>query len=239
MSNTRPIVLLTRPSAGSSQFAEALKARFGERVEIVTSPLQEIEWLDNGGEFPEVYGLIFTSQNGVLGWNRDKKGPHPTAYCVGPQTTALAESLGLNAVDCGGNANALVDYIVGLAPLTPLVHIRGEHGRGNIAEQLNQAGIETFERIIYRQTALSADVSFKRAFQSGRIVIAPLFSPRSVGLFMNVLPSEAEPWLAIISANAAERVDAKFQRKMMVASAPNREAMLDSIEEILFRLSAS
>ena len=239
MSKTRPIVLLTRPSAGSTQFAEALKARFGERVEIVISPLQEIEWLDNGEELPEASGLILTSQNGVLCWNKDKRGQHPTAYCVGPQTTALAENLGLNAVDCGGDANALVDHIVGLAPLTPLVHIRGEHGRGNIADRLNQAGIETLERIIYRQTALPVDVSFKRAFQSGRIVIAPLFSPRSVGLFMNVLPSEAEPWLAIISANAAERVDAKFQRKMMVASAPNREAMLDSIEEILFRLSAS
>ena len=239
MSKTRPIVLLTRPSAGSSQFAEALKARFGERIEIVISPLQEIEWLDNGEELPEASGLIFTSQNGVLGWNRDKSGQHPTAYSVGPQTTALVENLGLNAVDCGGDANALVDHIVGLAPLTPLVHIRGEHARGNIADRLNQAGIETFERIIYRQKALPTDESFNRVFQSDRIVIAPLFSPRSVGLFMNVLPSEAEPWLAIISANAAERVDAKFQRKMMVASAPNREAMLDSIEEILFRLSAS
>ncbi len=239
MSDTRPIVLLTRPLVGSERFAKRLVDRFGDRTEVKLSPLQDIEWLDAGDDKVDAKGLIFTSQNGVLGWNRDENPPKQAAFCVGPQTADLASSFGLDAVNCGGDADAVVGYITKAAPLGPLVHFRGEHGRGDIAKRLNWAGIETVERVVYRQAALTPAEDFAQITRSDRPVIAPLFSPRSADLFLDALPEGADPWLAVISANAAERVDAKLKHKMMVASAPNAEAMLDSVEVILDRLSAS
>lgn len=239
MTDARPIVLLTRPLAGSLRFSEQLISRFNDQIEVVLSPLQQIEWLDAPQDFVDPNGLIFTSQNGVLGWNRDEKKTMPIAFCVGSKTASCARELGLQTVDCGGDADAVVQRIIQANPDGPLVHYRGEHSRGGIAERLNQAGIETIERVVYRQLSLGPDSAFETAINSGRNVIAPLFSPRSAALFSDAVPDGAAPWLAVISANATERVDAKLRHKMMVASAPNSEAMLDSIEVILARLNAS
>lgn len=238
MSNPRPIVLLTRPLAGSERFATALRARFGDRIEVAIHPLQRIEWIDLQELTIEPKALIFTSQNGVLGWNRDKKHPHCSAYCVGPQTTALAQECGLNAIDCGGDAEAIIETLLADRPVGPVVHYRGEHGIGNIAKSLNQAGIETIERVCYRQSLETPDHDFATLFEAEQPIIAPLFSPRSVSLFQDALPDQAEPWLAVISANAGQRVDAKRQQKMIVAKAPNASAMLDAVKDILDRLRA-
>lgn len=238
MSNPRPIVLLTRPLAGSERFATALRVRFGDRIEVAIHPLQRIEWIDVQELTIEPKALIFTSQNGVLGWNRDKNSPFSTAYCVGPQTTAMAQECGLNAIDCGGDAKAVIETVLAERPVGPLVHYRGEHGIGDIAKNLNQARIETVERVCYRQSLETPDDDFATLFEVEQPVIAPLFSPRSVSLFQDALPDPADPWLAVISANAGERVDAKRQQKMIVAKAPNASAMLDAVKDILDRLRA-
>ena len=239
MSDLRPIVLLTRPVSGSERFAQSLGERFGKTIEVQISPLQQVVWLESEREELSSSGVIFTSQNGVLGWNRHTNGSSGIAYCVGPQTAALAAERGFRAVNCGGDADALVEYIKNNSETGPLIHYRGDHGSGNIAIRLTQAGIETIERIVYRQVARKPTPDFYAALQSGRKVIASLFSPRSASLFFAALPTNAAPWLAVISANAAERVDVKLQHKMMVARAPNGEAMLDSIEALIGKLNAS
>ena len=236
MSISRPIVLLTRPQAGSERFAESLRKMFGDAIDIVIAPLQRIEWIDLQDLTIVPKALIFTSQNGVFGWNRDEKHPHCDAYCVGPQTTALAQEFGLNAIDCGGDAEAVTETVLAERTVGPVVHYRGEHGIGSIAEYLNRAGIETIERVCYRQVVEEPDEIFALVFNSERPVIAPLFSPRSAAIFQRALPVNAVPWLAVISANAGERVDAKRQQKMIVAKAPNALAMLDAVKDILDRL---
>lgn len=233
MRDTRPILLLTRPLDGSKRFAEAVSARFGTTIEAVIAPLQSIEWIETEPLDREPSALIFTSQNGVLGWNRDHNAFDGVAYCVGPQTTALALSLGLRTVDCGGSAEAVVEKIVADQPKGTAVHFRGVHGRGNISERLKNAGIMCEERIAYRQVALPPSQAFTQSFQSGRPLLAALFSPRSVSLFCEAAPRDATFWLAVISPNAAERVDLMLQCRMMVANAPNAGAMLDLVEEFL------
>ena len=225
----QPILLLTRPQEGSERFAEKIRARFGDAMQIVIAPLQEIEWMDFETDWRTPQALIFTSQNGILGWNRDDSRPSLPAYCVGPQTSASARAEGHEAIECGGDAEALVAKILADNPRGPLLHICGEHSRGNIAERLSRAGIETQSRVAYRQKALSLSDTAEKALIGTKPIIAPLFSPRSVSLFCDALPVGASPFLAVISPNAAERVDVMLQRRMMVAENPDADGMLDAV----------
>lgn len=210
-----------------------VRARFDDAFEIVIAPLQQIEWLDYAPAEGDVEALIFTSQNGVLGWNRDDSVAKPPAYCVGPQTAKAAEAAGHVVFEAGGDADALVRLVRSRKPNGPLLHIRGEHVRGNVAGRLTDAGIPTQERIAYRQTALPLSSAAESALRSGAPVIAPLFSPRSVSLLMEKLPEHAQPLLAVISPNAAERVDVMLHRRMMVAKTPDAAGMLDAVEALL------
>ncbi len=229
----RPILLLTRPREGSERFAEMAQARFGDAFEILIAPLQEIEWVEFEPVSEPPVALIFTSQNGVLGWNRVKTDAKPHAYCVGPQTTKVAVAAGHNATDCGGDAEALIKTILAESPEGPLIHVRGEHSRGRVAERLTEGGIPTESRIAYRQVALPLASRARKSLERSATVIAPLFSPRSAALLMEAMPEKAKPWLAVISPNAAERVDAMLQRRMMVAEKPNADGMLDAIKALL------
>lgn len=233
----RPILLLTRPAEGSDRFAEMLRARFGADLPIVIAPLQRIEWVDFTPPDPKTKALIFTSQNGVLGWNRDTSAAKLPAYCVGPQTANAARAAGHEVIQAGGDAEALIDLIQSQKPQAPLLHIRGEHARGNVAQTLTQAGIRTFDRIAYRQIALPLSDDARKALQGSTPVIAPLFSPRSVTLLLESLPEKSQPWVAVISPNAARRVDAMLQRRMMIAKTPDAAGMLDAVEA-LFAASA-
>lgn len=231
--SVRPILLLTRPEAGSERFAEQVKARFGGAVEIVIAPLQRIEWLDFAPIEGDVESLIFTSQSGVLGWYRVYPNLTLPAYCVGPQTAQAAQELGHRVVQAGGDAEALVELILSEKPNGPLLHVRGEHARGQVADRLTEAGIPTQERIAYHQAALPLSETATEALQGDAPVIAPLFSPRSVTLFAEAMPENCTPMLAVISPNAAERVDAMLRRRMIVAETSDAAGMLDAVEALL------
>ena len=233
----RPILLLTRPVEGSERFAKMLRARFSADLPIVIAPLQKIEWLNFAPLDPQAKALIFTSQNGVLGWNRDEIAAKLPAFCVGPQTAQAARAAGHDVYEAGGDAEALIGLISNRRPQAPLLHIRGAHARGRVAQRLTDAGIQTFERIAYRQTALPLSEDAKEALQGDTPVIAPLFSPRSVSLLLESLPEKSQPWVAVISPNAAQRVDAMLRRRMMVAKTPDAAGMLDAVEA-LFAASA-
>lgn len=233
MRDARPILLLTRPLSGAERFTKAVNDRFGDAIEVAISPLQEIEWLDVDRADDQPEAPIFTSQNGVYGWNRANSGFTGVAYCVGPQTTELATQLGLQAVDCGGNADAVVGVVSKANLNGHVVHYRGVHGRGDIAQRLQTSGVNCEERVVYRQVALSPDPLFSAVLSSDRPVLAALFSPRSATLFSEHVPNDAAIWLAVISPSVAERLDLMLQCRMMVAEAPNAGAMLDLVEEFL------
>ena len=229
----RPIILLTRPKDGSKRFAERVVDRFGDAVEIVISPLQRIEWVEFAMPDEPPNGLIFTSQNGVLGSVRVDSLAGLPAFCVGPQTTGAATAAGYRAMDCGGDAEAVIAAILDQTHKGPLLHIRGEYGRGRIAERLTEAGIPTDECVAYRQVSEPMSDAAAKLLKGGRPVIAPLFSPRSAKLFYNALPTAAAPWVAVISPNAAEPLDDMLRRRMIVADTPDAQGMLDAIAGLL------
>ena len=238
MNAQRPILILTRPAEGAARFAAQVATRFGDQMTILQSPLQKIVWRDVA-QRAGVGAYIFTSQNGVLGWVRDDNGQRGRAYCVGDKTTALADAQGFQAVYAGADVSALIARVIAEKPTGPLLHVRGQFTLGDLAMQLSSAGIETEEAIVYDQQTVEMTDEARAALSGNAPVIAPLFSPRSVALFSTALPAGAQPWVAVISANAAERLDLTLHRRMIVAKEPNADGMLDAIEEILTHLSST
>ncbi|MGB0960416.1 MAG: uroporphyrinogen-III synthase, partial [Halocynthiibacter sp.] len=106
-----PVILITRPEKQAKRFAKMLRARFGQKVAIEISPLQQIEFTLPQVDLPQEAQFIFTSENGVKGFVKSGTPTRGTAWCVGPRTTKIAARHGFQAIDGGGTGQALIQHI--------------------------------------------------------------------------------------------------------------------------------
>lgn len=224
MANQRPIILLTRPQAQAERFAQAL----GD-VQTVISPLMRIELLPLGVDLAEYQGLIFTSENGV----RACGASDMPAYCVGDRTANAAKAIGMQAVSAGGTADDLVALVVRNAVDGKLLHIRGEHTRGDVAARLRECGQQVDDVVAYRQVAVPLNNQARAALEGEHAVIVPLFSPRTAQLFFKDLGQIKAPLHIIV---ISEAVGAAVSGDYSVAKAPNSTAMAQAV---IRQLSAS
>ncbi|MBA3911201.1 MAG: uroporphyrinogen-III synthase [Rhodobacter sp.] len=228
-------VLLTRPKAQSQVFARALAARFGDRVQPVITPLMAPVFLTP--DLPEGphAAVIFTSATGVVAAVRLGADLPKRAYCVGRQTAARARKAGFQALSAEGDADALVAAVQADRPSGQVLHLRGEDTRGDVAERLNSAGIETHSVVIYRQEPQAMTPEALDLLASATAVIVPLFSPRTAAVFRGAMPkgSRARLRIAAISAAVAKAAEGLALEAIEVASHPDAEAMLDAVERLL------
>ncbi|MEJ2035581.1 MAG: uroporphyrinogen-III synthase [Maritimibacter sp.] len=140
----KPTLILTRPEAQSRALAEL----FADEADVVISPVMQII---AGGDVPDLAryrGMILTSANAVP-FLPDLTGLR--IYCVGKRT-------GEAATEAGGEVELIAldadDLVARLTDPGPLIHLHGEHVRGDVAERLNSAEIETDSAEIYRQEAM-------------------------------------------------------------------------------------
>jgi uroporphyrinogen-III synthase len=176
-------------------------------------------------------GIIFTSENGVKAFSRAGHQPHGIAYCVGDRTGTAANDVGFPVISADGNASDLVTVIAARPKTGRLLHFRGEHARGDIAGSLSTAGYDTDEIIAYRQVAVPLSRDARNALGGERIVILPLFSPRSARLFVADAGNVSAPLkIVAMSAAVARAVSGFNSHTLVVAGAPNARAMLETIK---------
>ena len=235
MTAHRPVILLTRPRAASEALAEDIRARLGDRVDIVISPLLEIEYLGAPLALSGVRGLIFSSRNGVEAAAELTDARDLPAFCVGPSTTRQADAAGWRAEMAGPDAETLVQRLKALRPDAPLLHLRGRHARGDIAGQLGAAGVPVREQIVYDQHPKPLSDAARACLQGPAPVVVPLFSPRSARLFGAAVPGPVAA-VAAISHAVADTLPQSFAGRVAVADAPNAEAMLALLEKQTFGL---
>ncbi len=178
-------------------------------------------------------GLIFTSANAVnaavsLGVDRDLP-----AWCVGPATTQAAKAAGWRAQQAGATAEELVASLLQLRPQSPLLHLRGEHGRGNVAERLTGSGLTTREQPVYQQHLLPLSDEASLAAEGARPVIAPLFSPRTARQFADVWAGTAPLWLAAISEATAEPLKSLGFERLKITSEPTPDKMQKAVKKLV------
>ncbi len=178
-------------------------------------------------------GLIFTSANAVnaavsLGLPRDLP-----AFCVGPATTGTAKGSGWKAQMVGATAEELVAYLLKHRPKSPLLHLRGEHSRGNVAQRLTESGLTVQEKPVYQQHLLALTAEAIAAAEGETPVIAPLFSPRTARQFANIWTGTAPLWLAAISEATADPLYSLDYAHLKIAKAPTPKKMRKAVKKLV------
>lgn len=227
-----PLLLLTRPAAQSARFAEDAVQALGP-LTVVTSPLLELHFRDVAQPM-DAAGVIFTSANGVRAFTRLAPGNGLRAWCVGTRTAEAAKAAGFDAVTAGADADGLVARLIEGRPAGPLLHARGVHGRGEIAERLNSAGIETKEAVLYDQRALPLSEEAGDALAGDGPILVPLFSPRTASLFA-AAAAEARASLHVVALSpaVAEALGKGPWASVDVAERPDAPAMIAAMAQRL------
>lgn len=205
--------------------------------ETVISPLISVEPCGTLPDMSRYIGVIFTSANGVAAY-RALGGPlDKECYVVGAATAAAARDAGLFPLSADGDANALLQFIQGLSATGPLLHLRGRHATGNIAERLNSSGIETEEAVIYDQPLLDLTDSARKALSGTAPVVVPLFSPRSAARFAALRVGRAPLMIAAMSQAVVREVLDLGATTTIVADQPSGEAMRNAVSQLLVSAS--
>ena len=169
-----PLVLLTRPRAAAERFAAMLWAERPD-LEIIISPIMEIVYL--GPEaLPQAEVLIFSSVHGVKGYIA-AGGTPAQAYCVGVVTGECAHAAGFDVLQTAPDLEQLKPDLGQEERI--LLQVRGVHATADLAAEFPHVT----SVIVYDQPSVGLSEAAKGALASGRPVVVPFFSPRSVRAF--------------------------------------------------------
>lgn len=233
---SRPfVVILTRPAEQGARFARDLAARAPDLRQIV-SPLMAPEFLPFDLPDRPVSALILTSVTAVQALQRNGGALPARAYCVGARTAAEAQALGLEAQSADGDAEALVRLILSDAPPPPLLHLHGAETRGEIAQRLNSAGLETFSQVIYCQKPQPLADPAIAALRGAEPVFLPVFSPRTAQILADELDrigAIAPLRFAAISEATAAPLRRFESARLDIAAAPQADAMLAALARLI------
>lgn len=232
MFDPRPPLLLTRPKAASQRFAEQFRARFGGDWPVVIAPLMEIAALSV--PLPQADAVIFTSENAIAPFVAASAPAGRRAYCVGSRTAKVAKAAGFDVIFGPGDAVRLLPLILEHHKGGNLLHARGQHIAAPLADQLNSAGIETFEAVVYEQRDQPLSSEARALLQGPGSVLVPLFSPRSALLFADCArDTAADLLLAPISAAAAAPCAGLARGSIEIAQQPEAASVLDALGRLL------
>lgn len=229
----RPTILVTRPAPDGTSTAKALAKSTG--LPVIESPLIEVA---TEGELPDlrdIRTLIFTSRNGVRAY-ADLGGPDLPAICVGEATAQAARDIGLSARAMGGDSDALIAALLADRPEAPVMHLRGEVSRGDIATRLTAGGIVTRDAVIYRQTLLDLTDAAHALLMDRRPVILPLYSPRTAARLAQIIRPRAPLHVVAISQAVAKAAAPLGAENKVIADTPDAPAMIRAVLATLRRV---
>jgi uroporphyrinogen-III synthase len=220
----RARLLLTRPLPAARRFLSALEAAHGGPVPAIISPVLEIR------PVPVVLprrpaALILTSENGAARLGELGLGGLP-AWCVGPRTAAVARDQGAQVIEARPDAEGLLTALLGTRPSGPLLHLRGEHARGDLAARLRAAGLPAEEAVAYRQEALPPTPEAQAALAGPGPLVVPLFSPRSA-MLLGGWNLRAPLRVVALSDAVAGAAAPLGPVRLLVAAAPDGAAMVE------------
>lgn len=221
MTSPRPSLLLTRPREASRAFADRLRqhVQLG-KTEI--SPLFQIVPRPVEVALSRYAAVILTSAHAVVP-QLDPAGTK--AFCIGERTTKRARDAGFRAENAGATADELVAHLLHRPPGGPLLHLRGKHTRGNVAQRLTQAGLVVDRTIVYDQPACDLSPAARALLDGECPVILPLFSPRSAALLSAQARGAAPRWVVAMSEAVAKASNPLDPDRLVVAQRPDGAAM--------------
>lgn len=221
-----PVLILTRPEVAARRTLRALGPL---PVVPILSPLIRIAPIEGVAAPRDVRGLVLTSGNGVEAAVRLGLASELPAWCVGGGTAARARRAGWRAQSADGDADALVRLILDRRPAGPLLHIRGEHARGDVAERLCAGGVACRDLVAYRQEPLPLTEAARARLNGSAPVILPLYSPRTARILARSGEFSAQIHIVAMSEAVAEAARDLAARSTEIAPVPDNAAMAEAI----------
>ncbi len=229
MSRCQPVLLMTRPEPDSRAFAGTLRGCF----DLVISPLFDVQVAESLPPIAADCGVIFTSINGVRAWQALGGQVHHPCFAVGEATGRAARAIGFDPICAQGTAADMIPMIIRAAPTVPLVHARGRHARGGVADALVAAGIDTQAVVLYDQKAMSLNKDAISVLCGNRAVIAPLFSPRTAALFQAQAVITTPVAVVAMSDAVAESLEQIAVQRVDIAAHPSADSMRRTVQRLL------
>jgi len=227
----KPIIILTRPIHQGEAFRELL----GFDTQVIVSPVLEIRQIQIDCKVENYDVIIITSRNAVTAESGlDLSGLK--AFVVGEKTAEQARRRGISVIGVAPDADALVELIRRMQPKGKLLHIRGRHTAGDIANRLVSFGIETDSCVCYQQDSCPLSPAAKGALASPAPVILPLFSPRSAAILSAELQGllvKGEITLVAISQATLSAWGGPKPAHSVVVKTPDGQAMLQEITQLI------
>ncbi len=236
MPGLTPSLLITRPLPVGRSFADTLPQSVLGRVRLCFSPLLEITPLTDEIEFQAATAVVFSSANGVQVSSRLSKRRDLRAYCIGRRTTESATKAGWNAEFLGENADQLVEKVVQKGLRGPLLHLSGEHVRGDIASRLTEAGCPTMRQPVYAQELVPLTREAQLLLDSQEPVVAPVFSPRTARHFVGQCSPDAKVQFVALGPAVAEPLYALKNSTVFLSDSLDAKGVSKVVEKCVNRL---
>ena len=178
--------LITRPAEDAGPLLEALNRRGHDGI---IAPMLRIAFPDEPEplNLEDAQGVIFTSANGVRGFERIEVRRDLPVFTVGDASAASARAAGFRRVaSASGAIGDLADLI--RRSVRPdkgvLVHVGGNRLAGDLAGMLRPEGFAIRREIVYRSEAVPVmPASAQAALEGGAVAGALFFSPRTAEVF--------------------------------------------------------
>ena len=237
-------ILVTRPYPDSESTAAALRARGRDAL---LAPVLRFETVPLPAGFDaDVAAVLVTSANAPRAVESQLKG-HALLklplFAVGEHSAAAARRAGFAKVfSADGDAAALRDLVLGhiragRVKAGPLLHLSGETVARDLVAELGAHGVEVTSRIVYRMVAMDRlPEAVRTAFAAGQIAAVLHYSERSAQAFLQAARADGIEISALavaqccISKAVAQVLHEAGAARVMVASAPNENALLAALE---------
>lgn len=239
-SSSRPGVVITRPIEQSRMLAGKIQF-LGYKVFL--SPLLEIIPIPKQLNLSPVQAIVFTSANAIVPFSKANSERNLPVYAVGKATARVAEIFNFNNISIGKqNAESLIGQIVNKhSPKDGLIlHISGETVTSSVEKVLLKHGFKVERQILYRAEAATQLCSGAiKAIKTGEVKIILFFSPRTAKIFVNLMKMEGyerfcSDMIALcLSDSVASNLPFNVWKKILVADAPQTDAMIEALKEAL------
>lgn len=229
-----PRILVTRSEPGASETAQRLEAL---GYTPIVEPLFTIAPIDV--VLPEFDALAFTSANGVRRFATLCSRRDARVFCVGARTAEAAREAGFaNVGSSDGDVSALGDLILEHLPKgARLLHAGNEESRGDLSGRLVAAGIAAQFVALFRAEPVTTPGPELARHLRGEpaFAAAMIHSPRAASILAEMIASTPSPCpidAAAISPAAAAPLT-RLARRIAIASAPNEDAILSLLPELV------
>lgn len=228
-------VLVTRPEPQASRFAADLIGACGARVQVFIAPLMRAEEMAPPLPPGPFAALLLTSETGAAALDRlaPARGPLPqVAFCIGVRTASAARARGVQPLAVAPDAAGLVALLADRPDAGPLLWLRGEDRAADLPALL--PGLRIAEAVVYAQRPCPLTDEARALLSRPGPLLLPLFSPRSVRVFLAAAPDPVARLLPVaISPATAAALPAELRARAGVADTPDAPGMLQAIGRVL------